>query len=85
MGCRKKGNEMTRNVGTTDRWLRAIVVAPLLVWGSTAIGVGTGIGVVLLAAAAIMVVTAATGFCPLYRLFGFDTRRHRHQDAVASR
>ena len=36
-------------------------------------GVGTAWGIVLLVVAVVMVVTAAVGFCPLYRLFGIST------------
>ena len=31
------------------------------------------LGIVLFVVAAVMLVTAAVGFCPLYRLFGIST------------
>ncbi|HMS96319.1 MAG: DUF2892 domain-containing protein [Tabrizicola sp.] len=64
---------MTRNEGNADRVLRALlgVLALLgafafgwfsgwMVWAAAAVGV-------------IMLVTAAIGFCPLYRLVGINT------------
>lgn len=67
---------MTQNMGTVDRSLRALVgVLALLgafafgwfggwmVWAATAVSV-------------IMLVTAAVGNCPLYRLVGINTCRN---------
>jgi ABC-type transport system involved in cytochrome bd biosynthesis fused ATPase/permease subunit len=66
---------MTMNVGTVDRALRALVgVVALLgafvfgwfsgwmVWAAAIVGV-------------IMLVTAAVGMCPIYRLVGMNTCR----------
>jgi Protein of unknown function (DUF2892) len=33
-------------------------------------------GIVLFALAAVLLATSAVGFCPLYRLFRFDSRGH---------
>lgn len=64
---------MRRNMGNADRWIRALVGAPAAVvlaafWGWTGVG-----AYVALAAAAIMLLTAAAGFCPMYALFRIDT------------
>lgn len=64
---------MNLNVGNTDRVLR-IIVAVVAVVVSALVGFGSVVGIVLLVVAAIMVVTAAVGFCPLYRVFGLRTR-----------
>jgi predicted lysophospholipase L1 biosynthesis ABC-type transport system permease subunit len=64
---------MIRNMGTADRAIRAVVVAPLLVVAALAAGAGTALGIVLLAFAAVMLLTAATAHCPLYRLVGLST------------
>lgn len=64
---------MTRNMGTWDRLVRALVVAPLAAIAAVAVGAGTVLGIVLLVVAAIMLVTAAVGHCPLYRLVGVST------------
>lgn len=69
---------MIANVGNPDRLLRlvlgAVLIAlpfvaavpllqePVVRWGMMLVG-------------AILVLTAAVGFCPLYRLIGFATRR----------
>lgn len=65
---------MTKNMNTLDRALRAVVVAPLLVIAALFVGAGTILGVVLLVLAAVMLATAAVGFCPLYALFHLSTR-----------
>jgi hypothetical protein len=68
-----KGDTMTRNMGRWDRLIRAFLVAPLLVAVALGVGIGSLLGIVLLALAAVMVGTAAVGYCPLYRLVGLST------------
>ncbi len=63
---------MTRNEGTLDRVLRLVLAVAALA-GALAAGPGTVAGVVLLVVAAVLALTAATGFCPLYRLVGLST------------
>jgi Inner membrane protein YgaP-like, transmembrane domain len=65
---------MTKNMNNLDRALRAFVVAPLLVIAALFVGAGTILGVVLLVLAAVMLATAAVGFCPLYALLHLNTR-----------
>jgi dienelactone hydrolase len=65
---------MQQNVGTIDRSLRVLVAAGAVA-GSGVLGFSTAGGIVLLAVAAVMAVTAASGFCPLYRLLGVGTNR----------
>ncbi len=65
---------MERNVADVDRVLRgaaviAAVVAAFLV-GPTSVA-----GITLAVVAVVLGATAATGFCPLYRLFGISTCR----------
>ena len=67
---------MTRNESTLDRIVRAglavvAVVVALLAGVSGAVGIGA------LVLGAVLAVTAATGFCPLYRLLGISTCRAR--------
>jgi uncharacterized membrane protein len=61
-----------KNESSFDRWLRAIgaVVAAViaLAVGSSSVG-----GVILWVVAVILALTAATGFCPLYRVLGVHT------------
>jgi hypothetical protein len=68
---------MTKNMGTGDRGARAFLVGPAATIAALALGLTSIAGLVLLLVAAIMVATAAAGFCPLYALFGIDTRRRR--------
>jgi hypothetical protein len=63
---------MRTNESTLDRGIRVAVavVAAVLAF---VVGAGSVGGIVLFVVAAIMLVTAAAGFCPLYRLFGIST------------
>jgi hypothetical protein len=63
---------MKKNMGTTDRAVRGVVMVGAVV-ASGVIGFSTAGGIVLLAVAAIMALTAASGYCPLYRLVGVET------------
>jgi len=63
---------MTRNEGTLDRVIR-LVLAVAAAAGAVAVGLGTVLGVVLAVVAVILLVTAAVGFCPLYRVMGLST------------
>jgi hypothetical protein len=63
---------MTKNVGNTDKVVRAgIGVIALVV--AFVVGITSVWGIVLAVVAVIALVTAAVGFCPLYRLFGVNT------------
>ena len=68
---------MTKNMSSSDRAVRAFLIAPAATIAALAFGATTIGGVVLLVLASVMVATAAMGFCPLYALFGIDTRRRR--------
>lgn len=63
---------MKKNMGKTDRALRVLVAAGAVA-GSEVIGFSTVWGIVLLAVAAIMVLTAASAYCPIYSLVGLKT------------
>ena len=67
---------MKRNMGTIDRSTRAVLVV-VAVAVAFAVGAGSVLGVILFALAAIMLVTAAVGFCPLYTLAKLDTLRRK--------
>lgn len=64
---------MIRNMGTVDRLLRAVVVAPALLVIALLVGISTPGGIAALVVGAVMLATAAMGSCPLYRLVGVDT------------
>lgn len=63
---------MKRNEGTVDRVIR-VVLGAAAIGGAVAVGPASVLGIVLLVVAAIMLVTAAAGTCPLYSLFGIST------------
>lgn len=65
---------MNRNLGTVDRIVRAVLGIGALAWAGS-MGWSSTVAIVLLVLAGILVVTAATGFCPLYRLLGISTNR----------
>ena len=61
---------MTHNTGNADRIARVVLAIVFAVLG---IAVGGTLGIVFFVLAAVMLVTAAVGFCPLYRLVGINT------------
>jgi Inner membrane protein YgaP-like, transmembrane domain len=63
---------MKTNVGNTDKIIR-VAIAVVAVLAAFAVGFGSLLGILLLAVAVIMVVTAATGMCPIYRVLGLHT------------
>jgi hypothetical protein len=65
---------MTKNEGTADRSIRALL-GVIAVVGAALVGLGSVPGIVLLVVAGILLATAAVGFCPLYRVFGVSTCR----------
>lgn len=63
------------NEGPIDRSLRALVAAGLIgtgIYGLTTGNINTPVSATLLGVAAIPTLTAATGYCPLYSLFGVE-------------
>jgi len=64
---------MKPNEGTIDRAIRLVIAAVL-------IGVGLGVvrgpgGIAMAAVGAIPLLTGLSGYCPLYTVFGINTRR----------
>lgn len=66
---------MDRTVGNPDRVVRLLVGAGAFAVSGVLGFSGAG-GIVLLVVAAVLLLTAATGFCPAYSLLGVDTLRH---------
>ena len=64
---------MSTNMRYLDRGLRGLLVAPAAIVLAIVVGAGSIGGILLFALAAIMLATAAVGFCPLYRLVHIDT------------
>jgi uncharacterized membrane protein YkgB len=67
-------NIVKQNISGTDRIIR-IILAALLALGAWMAGVGSAGGIILLILAAVMLVTSVVGFCPLYSIFKFSTKR----------
>ncbi len=63
---------MVKNVGNTDKVIRAAIGVVALV-AAFLVGITSVAGIVLGVVAVIALVTAAVGFCPLYRVFGINT------------
>lgn len=63
---------MNANVGNADKLIR-LVLAVVAAVVAFSVGAGSALGIVLLVVAAVLLVTAAVGFCPLYRLIGMST------------
>jgi polyferredoxin len=65
---------MKSNESNVDRILRAVAGVILLFLGFGGILIGTW-AIVADALGAILLLTAAIGFCPLYTLFKFSTKK----------
>lgn len=61
---------MKRNESTADRIIRLVLAAAFAFGGYSTTG---ALSIVLYVLAIVMAVTAATGFCLLYKVFGIDT------------
>ncbi|NTW29025.1 MAG: DUF2892 domain-containing protein [Coriobacteriia bacterium] len=67
---------MKVNESTTDRVIRAIVGVLAIAIGYL-VFLGTTLAIILYVIGAILIFTAVTGFCLLYKLFGnFSTVKH---------
>jgi phosphate/sulfate permease len=65
---------MNHNEGSADRIIRVVLAAAAIV-AAFALGASSVVGIVLFVVAGVLLVTAATGFCPLYRVLGVSTCR----------
>lgn len=63
---------MTTNESSLDRIIRLVIGVVALV-AAFAVGLGSLGGIILAVVGVVMLVTAAVGFCPLYRVFGMST------------
>ncbi|MCS4536218.1 DUF2892 domain-containing protein [Corynebacterium sp. HS2168-gen11] len=61
---------MKKNEGQIDRALRAVAGVLLIIAGFLTTG---AISIVFWVVGAILALTAALGFCPLYQIFGINT------------
>lgn len=70
----KGGRDMTKNMGTADRVIRAVLAVLIIVLYFT--GQITGTAAVILGIVAVaFLATSAIGWCPLYMPFKLSTRK----------
>jgi hypothetical protein len=65
---------MKKNMGSVDRFIRILIAVTIAVLYFTNV-VGGVIGIVLMAVAAIFLLTSFVSFCPLYLPLGISTRK----------
>ena len=63
---------MKKNMGSTDRLLRLLLSFAMATLALTGLVTGT-LGIILLAAAGIFLLTSIVGMCPIYTLIGVNT------------
>lgn len=66
---------MIRNESGIDRLVRLVLGVALLAFGIWSLSLNA-LGIVAAVVGGILLLTAATGFCPLYRVFGVKTCRN---------
>jgi Protein of unknown function (DUF2892) len=75
-----------QNMGSLDRILRTVIVAPvLIVLGLVVFEVGSLPSIIAFVLAGVMLATSAVGFCPLYLVLGISTCPRRARGAVETR
>lgn len=65
---------MKSNMGSPDRIVRTIIAVAIAALYFTNVITGT-LGIVLLAASGIFLLTSLISFCPMYPLFGLSTKK----------
>ncbi len=65
---------MVKNESKLDRIIRVVLGLVALIVAFS-VGASSALGIVLLVVAVVLLVTAAVGFCPLYRLLGLSTKK----------
>lgn len=70
---------MKKNMGSTDKTVRILIAAVIVILYFAGILTGTP-AIILLIVAGIFVFTSAISFCPLYLPFGISTRKKRKQE-----
>ena len=69
---------MFRNVGNLERIVRFLLAA-ILLYAGLSVYQDTSLGIGLDIASALLALSAAIGFCGIYRLFGISTRSTQNQ------
>lgn len=63
---------MKKNIGSADKIIRYILAAVLIILFFTKVVTGL-LGYILLALAAVLIITSLLNFCPIWALFGVST------------
>lgn len=63
---------MNKNLGNADKTIRILLAIVIAILYFTNVITGT-LGIVLLVAGAILLLTSFISFCPIYALFGINT------------
>jgi len=71
---------MKKNMGTTDRIIRLVIVAAIVGLYFASIISGT-LAIILLVVAGIFLLTSVVSFCPLYAPFGLSTCATKTREA----
>ena len=67
---------MTRNLGSIERFVRALVVAPvMIVLALVVFGPGSVLGIIAFVIAFAMLATSLISWCPIWRALGLNTCR----------
>lgn len=66
--------KLVPNVGDTDRIVRGVLGIVLVLIGLFVPMTSLALQIILLVIGALLIVTAAIRFCPVYRLLGFSTK-----------
>ncbi|MGM3306047.1 YgaP family membrane protein [Anabaena sp. WFMT] len=69
---------MKTNVGSLDRLIRLLLASALFYIGIFPYG-STGLGMILVFAGSVLLVTALVGFCGIYSLLGIRTSQINEQ------
>ncbi len=70
---------MKKNMGTADRVIRTILALAMIALYTTGTITGT-LGIILIVASVIFLLTSLISFCPLYLPFGLNTLRKKLTD-----
>ncbi len=65
----------SRNESPLDRGVRAVAGAALILLSLAGLGIAHPLGILSVVIGAVLLATAGTGFCPLYRLLGIHTAK----------
>ncbi len=65
---------MKKNMGTIDKAIRIFVAAVIVILYFTGVFSGT-LAIILLILAFVFILTSVISICPLYPLFGINTRK----------